>query len=245
MNETVLKREILNSKKIECFLDGTQSQWNFNENIKEVEGEDYTYLYIDEGNLSDTVDYGILPRQKGKVINALIENNLTDYTRHELKDLETETVYDHLTSYYGVYSLDKIDSEYIDLCAKYGIKTERGNYLEIEAIGSSQGERATVLVNKSEVLKVWGSKEINERELKETFENYFYKAPANVRVTIFGTEFISKFDGYYQEYQSKNNYDKDEFIAELVDFFKDEIEDIDYFQEQLEDLLPYELPYEA
>ena len=243
MIETVLKREILNNENIDCFLDGTQSQWNFDENIKEVKGEDYTYLYIDNGNLSDTVDYGILPRQKGKVINALIENDLTDYTRQELKEMETETVYEHLTSYYGVYSLDKIDSNYIDLCAEYGIKTERDNYLEIEVIGYSQGDRATVLVNKNEALKVWGSKEINESELKVELEHYFYDAPANVRVTILGTEFISKFDGYYQEYQSKNNYDKDEFIAELVDFFKDEVENLDFFVEQLEDLLPYELSY--
>lgn len=244
MSETINKNEIIREDDISIYLDGFMSQHNFDENIVEVKGEDYTYLYIDNGNLSNDVCYDILPRQKGKVINLILTEELTDWTATELSKMTTDEVYEHFTSCYSVYSgSDDIES-FLELCSNHNIKTERDNYLEIEVVGYSQGERATVLVNKVEALKVWGSEYIDESSLKDELTNYFYDCPSNVRLMILGTEYISeRFDGLYQNYQGKDNYDKDELILELVEYFKDEVEDIEFFEEQLEDYLPSELVY--
>ena len=238
MSDTINKAEIIRDKDISVYLDAWASQINFDENFVEVEGEDNTYLYVEYGNLSKDIDYSILPRQKGKVINAILTEEITDWTRAELVAMDIETVYEHFTSSYNVADL-------IEICNEYDIKTERDNYLEIEVVGYSQGDRATVLINKAEALKVWGSKDIDEVALKEELTNYFYNSPSSVRITILGSEYISeRFDGVYQSYQGKDNYNKDEFITELKEYFKDEIEDLDFFEEQLEEYLPYELEYE-
>lgn len=244
MSATVLKEEIITDDDISVYLDGDMNRNDFNENIVEVKGEDYTHLYIDNGNLSNEVCYDILPRQKGKVINLLLEEELTDYTAKELSAMPTDTVYEHLTSCYSVYSGSEDIDTFLELCSTHNIKTERDNYLEIEVIGYSQGDRATVLVNKVEALKVWGSEDIDESDLKDTLTNYFYDTPSCVRIMILGTEYISeRFDGRYQNFQDKDNYDKDEFIEELKEYFKDEIEDLEFFEEQLEDYLPSELQH--
>ena len=244
MSTTVLKREIIRQEDIHVYLSELDARLNFNNNIVPVDGEYNTYLYYDEGNLSTDVDYTILLRQKNKVINALIKEELVCFTRAELSQMDTETVYEHLSSIYGVHGSNSDIEGFLSTCKQYNIQLKRDNYIEIEVIGHSQGERATVLINKAEALKVWGCKDINESDLRTLFTNYFYDIPAMVRIDILGTEYISdRFDGRCQNYQDKDNYDKDEFIIELKAFFEKNIKDLEYFEKQLKELLPSKLQW--
>jgi len=82
-----------------------------------------------------TNDFGILPRQKGKVIAALTEEELVYSTNSELVKMDTDTVYEHLTSIYGVYSNTDRDIEnFLCVCSKYGIRLEQDNHFKKEIV---------------------------------------------------------------------------------------------------------------
>jgi len=237
MSATVNKNEIIKDEHIHIFYDNCQSQDNFDQNIAETEFEDgYTYLYIDYGNLSKEVDYSIYPRQKGKIIKCLLTEFSEDFCRSELLALPQDVLNEWLEG--AVYDKEELLQHF----ETYNIKNARtSDYISITVTGYSQGERATVLVNKKEALECWGSVDIDEKALRTELEHYFYDAPMSVRIDILGTEYICEtFDGQYQEYGNKDNYDKDRLIKELLEYFKDEIEDLEFFEEQLEDYIPSE-----
>ena len=222
--------EIIRDEDINCGID--EYNYEFKENFTKVENESDTWLYIDNGNLSNEVSYEIKPRQKGKVIEAILTSKKTEWTKSELVGMETETVYEH---YKNAFYWELGD--FIENAEKNGIKLEREDYVEYELSGYSQGDAVVCIVNRSEAFKVWGNT-VEKGTSQESLHQLFFDSPQTVRITILGTEYISdQFDSYY------DNYDKDEFIAELVDFFKDEVENLEFFEEQLEDLLPYELDY--
>jgi len=240
MSATVNKNERMREDNFHIYYDNCQSADNFNENIAEAEYEDgYTYLYVDYGNLSNEVDYSIYPRQKGKIIKCLLAEFSEDFDRKELLSLPQDVLNEWLEG--ACYDKEELLQQF----ETYNIKNARtSDYIEIVVTGYSQGERATVLVNKKEALKIWGSEDIDEKALQTELEHYFYDSPLNVRIDILGTEYICEtFDGQYQEYGSDTNYDKDKLIKELLEYFKDEIEDLEFFEEQLEDYIPSEPIY--
>lgn len=212
--------------------------FNFQENFTQVKNEDNDiWLYIDYGNLSSDVDYSILPRQKGKVINTMLENELTEWTLAELLSMETETVYEHFTSCFNIYSSDSVYNEldeFLEMCGANNIKTVRDSYVEFEISGYSQGDQATVVVNPSEAEKVWGNTIENGALTKEGLFQLFCDHTNTVRIDVMGAEFISEQDGTYE-------YDKDDLIKEMLEYFENEIGNLEYFEEQLEDMLPSEL----
>ena len=214
--------------------------YQFNENFVRVGKEsDDTWLYIDNGNLNKEVKYDILPRQKGKVIKLLIEEKLVNWSLSELKNMDTETVYEHLTSCYDVYSPNVQDTCYklnvfLELCEVYGIKTLRNNYVEFIVYGYSQGDRVTILVDPIQAEKVWGNTIENGAVTNQGLQQLFYDSTNIVRIDVLGSEFISEQDGDY-------NYDKSDLIQEMIKYFKTEINNIDFFEEQLEEFLPNEL----
>lgn len=235
MSKVINKNEIIREEHISIYYDIQQSADNSNENIVEIEyGDGYTYLYVDNYKLRDEVDYSIYPRQKGKIIKCLLAEFGDDFEKSELLSLPQDTLNEWLEG--ACYDREELLQQF----KTYGIKNARtSDYIEILVTGNGQDERATVLVNKKEALKVWDIKDIDEKDLRTELENYFYNAPLNVRLTVLGTEYICEtFDGQYQEHGSDTNYDKDKLIKELIEYFKDEIEDLEFFEEQLEEFIP-------
>jgi len=220
--------EIIRESDINISFD--DSGYNFHENFKRVDKEDDVWLYIDYGNLSDTVNYDVLPRQKTKVINAMLQEFEGYFEKKELQELDTDTLYDWFVSTCYDYG-DTL--EYLDICSKYNIKTERDNYVEYSLIGYSQGDRVTVIVNRKEAEECWGNS-LEAGLSKEYLHELFYDSPLTVRIDILDDEFISEQDGSYEE------FDKDKFIDEVIENFKDEFDDVDFLKEQLEELVPFE-----
>ena len=228
--DMVLKNEIIKSADVKVYFDSDMGKFIFYNNLTRVESEDDVFMYVDNGNITDEVDYTILPRQKTKLKKVVREE--CDCSYSEVKDLDEDDLINILSDNYGS------DFNVYEICKAHDIKTARGNYTEIEVIGYSQGDFATVLVDVEALKKCWGC-EVDLTELKDSLTNYFYDAPISCKIDILGTEYISEqFDNRYQNYQAKDLYDKSEFIKELVNFFKDEVNNLDYFRDQLEELLP-------
>lgn len=238
--KTIPINEIIKEKNIHCYLSNAVAQWNFDDNFVRVEGENDVFIYVDYGNLSKEVSYDILPRQKMKVIEALLSAELTDLTRKELQELDTERVYDELT---GSFYYDG-KMELYEFCREHEIKTERENYTEIELVGYSQGDRVTILVNEKEYKEVlWA--EFDDEKMKEHLHHLFWDTPQNVAFEFKGEEYESEqYHGYYPSWKNdEHNYNKKGFINELVEVYKNDVTDLDFFKEQLEELLPCELEY--
>ncbi len=233
---TIDTEQILKTKDFK-YVRVDDDSYMFDENFARTKEDDDTWLYVDYGNLSKTVDYSILPRQKGKVVNTMIENELTEWTLAELLSMDTETVYEHFTSCFNIYSDDKDYNEldeFLEMCGANNIKTVRDSYVEFELSGYSQGDSVTVIVNPSEAEKVWGNTVENGAVTKDGLFQMFFDSTNLVRIDVMGAEFISEQDGSYE-------YDKDDLIKEMVEYFADEIDNMEYFEEQLEDMLPSEL----
>jgi len=224
MSATVNKNEIIRDEDIQVEVDDYSD--NFHSNFNETE-EDYVFLYVDYGNLSNDVDYSILPRQKGKVIEAILIEWDNWFERSELKAMNVDTIYEHFTN-----ACNSI-SEFMEYCKRYNIKTVRDSYVEFYISGYSQGDGRTVIINRAEAEECWGNT-VEGGVSQDSLFQMFCDHTNNVRLTILGTEFISEQDNQY-------DYDKDDLITELKEYFKDEIEDLGFFEEQLEDLLPTEL----
>ena len=207
---TVDTKQILKEKDFTVKVD--EDTYQFNSNFVRIEKEsDDIWLYVDYGNLSKEVKYDILPRQKSKVINLLVKENLTNWTKSELVNMDTEIVYEHFTSLYDVYS-QNIDSNchklnvYLELCEVYNIKTLRNNYVEFIVYGYSQGDRVTILVDPIESEKVWGNSIENGAVTRNGLQQQFYDSTNIVRIDVKGTEFISEQDGDYK-------YNKDDLTS--------------------------------
>jgi len=235
MSKLIPQNEILREKDINIRFDAFLSQASFDDNI--VRLDDGTYLYMDEGNLSKEIDNSILPRQKGKLVDCIHSEFPDSYDYKTLLEQNQDTLAEWLQNLF--YDTE----DFLKTCAKYDIKTARDNYVEINITGYSQGDSATVLINKAEALEVWGGEDINEESLRDLFINYFYDSILVVRLNVLGTEYISEqFDFQYQN--GDNDYDKDKLIEELVEYFKTEVSDIEFFKEQLEELLPITPTYD-
>lgn len=228
--------EIIREKDINISID--TENFNFNENFKRVNNESKNiWLYVDSGNLKEEVNYDILPSQKSKVIETILSENLSNWTRKELLSMDVETVYEHFTICFGIYSGSNCElDDYLETCRKNDIRTVRDTYVEFNINGYSQGDLATIIVNKKEAEEIWGNSIENGAVTKEGLTQLFYDNTYIVKLDILGTEFISEQDGSYE-------YDKDKLIIELVDFFKDEVTEVSFFKEQIEDLIPREPAY--
>lgn len=205
-------------------------------NFKRIGNSD-KFAYIDYGYLSgDMPEIQPLPRQKGKIIQAMIKKSLSGfdsvfldyYTKQELKGMSQDMLVSVLDEI--LYDEKKVQEFYNE----HGIKTNANDIVEVSITGYSQGNYATILVNAKEFEEIHGAK-FKEEDYKDYFTNLFYNQPLCVRATVNDKEYHSeRFDGQYVE------FDKDEYIAELVaSVLEDQPEiDKDVLIEELEEIVP-------
>jgi len=110
------------------------------------------------------------------------------------------------------------------------------DYTQIHIRGYSQGDNATVLVDMKQLAEVWGKTPTYD-ELEKLFTQMFYDSPLYVRAEINEREVYSKFDGNYDE------YNKNEFIAEIMEELKNSELDLKVLKEELEKIVPSEPIY--
>ncbi len=109
-------------------------------------------------------------------------------------------------------------------------------FTQIHIKGYNQGDNDTVLVDMKQLEEVWGRMPSYD-ELEKLFTQMFYDSPLYVRAEINEREVYSKFDGTYDE------YNKDEFIAEIMKELSDSKLDLKVLKEELEKIVPSEVRY--
>jgi len=209
-------------------FDADMARMNWDENFKRV--DDGEFAYIDFGNLSgDMPEIQPLPRQKGKIIDAICLAEDFWLTKAEMqKEYTQEEIVDEISDYF----MNK--EEVLEFFEEHDIKTNSDELAEVSITGYSQGDYATILVNTKEFEKVLGIK-FNESNYTEYFTNLFYSQPLYARATINGEEYYSEnFDGQYVE------FDKEEYISELIENVLAENTEIDknVLRDELEEIVP-------
>lgn len=230
---------------IECsvFLDDFMSRMNFEENFEILVhsswGVNSVSIYKDYGNLSD--EYCIdndLVIDETKLSRVKMLKHLVSIGEYYSDFKDCETVFEMLGD---LIQNDNI-KDYIEVLDDAGIEYSR-NYITMTTTGYSQGDFAEILVNVNEFEDVH-CVNFNKDKHQQYFDNLFWDAPMSVRVTIDGEDFISeKFDGQYRNWIDGKyfDYDKDEFIAEILENFEDV--DSDLLKSELDEILPSEVGY--
>jgi hypothetical protein len=214
--------------KVSIEFDANMAQISWEENFKHV--NDGKFAYIDFGNLSgDMPEIQPLPRQKGKIIDAICGKDDFWLTKAEMqKEYTQEEIVDEISDYFWN------KEEVLEFFEEHDIKTNVDDMAEISITGYAQGDRATILVNTKEFKKVSGA-EFNEDDYTEYFTDLFYSQPLYARATVNDEEYYSeKFDGQYVE------FDKEEYISELIANILTDNTEIDesVLQDELEKIVP-------
>jgi len=213
--------------------DQDMSQFNFDENIARSEKFKDYFVYINCGNMgSKNIDLDDLYKFDETRLNQVkfykflmneLGNFYSDLKELDIKDILVDMMYS--------YTLEELDR----LISCSGIEYEK-LYEIVSVTGYSQGDQADIIILTEVLKEVWGCEEINLDDLKTEISHYFYDSPMIVRCDINNEEFISeKFDGSYQE------YDKNEFIEEILNNFKELNQDL--LRSELEGVLPKSLEY--
>ena len=198
---------------LNIFFDNLRSSYIFETNFKPLaEESNFHYLYVMDENLSDSVDYSILPNQKDKILEAF-ETNIEDMSY--FVDLSQEDI---------IAELFPIETpcEISFILNKYGIKTARAEkYITIQLIGYSQGDMAWILVNSKEFEEVAGIPfDINTE--KKYLQSIFYDSVLTANVSINNVDYDLTIDGSYGEI-----YDKQDIINDIVEQVEKSQPDID------------------
>jgi len=208
--------ELIKKSDITCCLDDDTCY--FNDNFARVaEGND-VLLYTCNGVSSNIVEYDILPRQKGKIIDVLVKEE-SAWSRAELWKKTTSSVYEIFNAIY--------EDELMWYYKEYNIKSERDSYKEMTVRGYSQGDEVTVLVHEDIEVS------------NEILTNLIYDNPIVARMDYCNYDFYSSFDSEYA------TFDRSVFIDEAVKYYRVRVPDFDeeIFRQQLLDLVPEYLEY--
>jgi hypothetical protein len=187
---------------LNIFFDLSEAHSRWHENFVSVDDEnDSTYLFIMDGNLKDTVDYTVLPKQKTKILKAY-SCDIDDMKY--FKTLSQEDILSELFSTSNDYDI------HADVIIEK-IRTVRlTEYAEICLMGYSQGEVIKILVNTKEFEKVAGISFDADKE-KKLLYNLFFDAPLYAYITINNNDYDLDIHGDYGE-----RYDKQEIINDIV-----------------------------
>lgn len=214
--------------------DCQKSRDDFENNFKVIQssnrGSSIVY-FINEGNLKD--DTSIEFSLKGKreaFVSYLLEH--TYLTKSELKKLSKHELVSEVENIMGSFEVATYETENKDL-DDYGFQIVPDKELVwTSSRGYSQGDYVDIVYCPKDIIECWGVDEIDEKSLRETFDNLCWDAPVRATITVNGDEY-----NYWDAPDAKDyEWSRDEFIAYVVKETKIDVQ-------LLKDLVPLELDY--
>ena len=213
-------------------VDYSSSQYIFDENFKFLKDE--LVIYTDWSNLSGEYsvedDYIIEDTKYNRVI---LKKLLVDEKYYNFSELTNN--FDELIEL--VFNINVDEDDLKDLFRYYNIKYT-SNYTKLVSRGYNQGDYMEVLVNTKEFKKIIGV-EFDKNLYQKIFDSKLWDAPLSVWVDINDIRFYSPLmDGLYC---NDGGYNKEIFIKEILEEFKDKKLDLEVLKEELINTLPSEI----
>ena len=221
---------------IELFVqyDNESSQWIFDDNFTHIKNDTYWYSTWNNIQAPDCFYdlYDITEPDKETSYEILVDN--FNYDLEELeednwdKDRILEEVMDN-------YSFPEDLDDFNDML-NYNNITYDKLYEIVYSRGYCQGDAVTVLIS-TKLRNVYGLADDVDLvdNVQEDINHFLWDSPLYCRITINDREYYSEtFDGSY-EY-----FDRDIFIKEILEEYKDDGLDMDLLKEELKRLIPDE-----
>ena len=221
---------------IELFVhyDNEQSLWNFNDNFKNIKDDVYWYSTWDGIPVPDCFNdlYDITEPDRETSYEILIDE--LHYDSDSISDCEfnKSTAWDEVFNDYS-FPLDLDD--FNNMLESYGVTYDK-LYETVYSRGYSQGDYVEVLVP-TQIRKNYGLKDDVDlaEHVQEDVDHFLWDSPLFCRITINDEEYYSEtFDGMYTE------FDKNIFIDEILEDYKDDGLDMELLKEELVSLVPDE-----
>lgn len=191
------------------FFDCYQSQSDFTENFETLVQESYRktaiYFYNSQGELEQNLEIKV--KALKKELHDFVEHYVSDYVdktwlKSDLYNEVIEFLQEELTAY--KYDIEKLAKD-------YEIDVSFVNDIEIlVTTGYSQGDYALVIIDKTQLLKVWGNCP-DMKDLQESIDHQFWDSPIHANIIINSNEY-SYFDYELDEY----TWQRDEFIKQVA-----------------------------
>lgn len=188
------------------FMDGGKSQSDFDENFETLQSESYSktsiQFYNPAGEITQNLDIkvGALKPELYKFVDNFV-NAYVDKT--SLK----QELYDHVIQYLEE-ELPAYKYNVAELAQAHNIDVSYVNDIEILVTrGYGQGDYALVLVDRTQLAKLWGKYTDNIQEL---INHYFWDSPVWAKLDINGEEY-SYFDYDLKEYE----WEREAFIKHV------------------------------
>ncbi|MGR3178762.1 MAG: hypothetical protein ACUZ8E_11960 [Candidatus Anammoxibacter sp.] len=211
------------------FYDCYQSQEYFTENFETIQHESHhktaIYFYTSCGEIKPCFDLKIKALKKDlyKFVQEYCSNYIDNSWSKE--DLYNEAII-FLTEELTTYKYD-----INDLSQEYNMDISFVNDIEIlTTYGYSQGDYALVIIDKTQIAKLWGNYPDN---LQETSNHLFWDSPVSASITI-----DEKGYNYYEYDLSEYTWQRNKFINRVA-------KDSGVPESELESLIPEELSYQT
>ena len=223
---------------IEAFVyyDNEQSQRNFNDNFTNIVGDTYWYKTYDGIPKPECFEdlFTIEPPELQASLDILNEqfyynNDLTE------DDFDKDRAWEEVM---GNFSFPNDLSDFVEMLESYDIKHTK-SFERTTSRGPCQGDYVEIFIP-LQIRENYGLADNVDLvdNVQEDINHFLWDSPLVVRVTVNDEEYYSElFDGGYDE------YDMDEFIEEILNYFVNDELDMELLQSELEGLLPTEPNY--
>lgn len=221
---------------IELFIqyDTDQSQQMFDENFTHIKDDIYWYntwdCIISPDSFSDL--YKITEPDKETSYEILINNFNYDLECLKEDDWDKDKIWEEVINN---YSFPEDLDDFNNMINGYNI-THKSLYEIVYSRGYCQSDYSEILIS-TKLRETYGlSDDVDLVDnVKEDIDHFLWDSPLYCRVTINDKEYYSEtFDGSY-EY-----FNRDIFIKEILEEYKDDGLDMDLLKEELEILVPNE-----
>lgn len=211
------------------YFDCYQSQTDFTDSIETIQHSSYSktsiQFYNPHGQIEKDLDIKVkaLKTDLYKFVEKYCRDDIDrTWLKSDLNEIVIDFLTDELLTY--KYDLDELSSDFDD------IEISFVNDIDILTTrGYSQGDYALVLVDRTQLTKLWGKYTDN---VQECIDHLFWDAPVWARLTINEDEYHYNDEGDLKQFE----WQRDEFIK-LVSKSSGVPASV------LEDLVPQELSY--
>ena len=223
---------------IEAFVyyDNGQSQWRFEKNFTHIVGDTYWYKTYD-GIPKPECFEDLFTIEQPELQTSLDILHEQFYYNNDLTedDFDKDRAWEEVI---GNFSFPKDLSDFVEMLENYDINHTK-SFERTVSHGYSQSDSAEIFVP-IKIRENYGLADEDDLigNVKEDIDHFLWDSPLVVRITINEEEYCSDlFDSGYDE------YDMDEFIKEILNYFVNDGLDMELLQSELEGLLPDEPSY--